>query len=104
MFCPKCGESLDQVDGVWACRRGEMPLSGHLSAEFTEIYVLKIRASEPHRATFQWGGTWYCPGCGVRFEEQAGMMTCDQCGQSLNEFLFELVEFHPHKDVNGKWR
>jgi predicted amidophosphoribosyltransferase len=100
MFCPKCGETLEQIDGAWTCRRGGMPLSPRLSAGFTDVYVLKTSTAQPGRATFLWAGTWYCPGCGIQTEEQAGTVVCPRCRQSLNEFLYDLIELHPHKDVN----
>jgi hypothetical protein len=101
MYCPKCGDVLEQINGVWTCRRGDMPLSNHLSAAFVDQYVLKIRANEHRPVAFRWGGVWYCPGCGIRLEERDGLVACHECGQSLNEFLHELIELHPHKDMHG---
>jgi hypothetical protein len=99
MYCPKCGDLLEQINGVWTCRRGDMPLSDHLSAALVDRYVLKIRASEHRPAPFRWGGVWYCPGCGVQAQERDGLVACHECGESLNEFLYELIELHPHKDM-----
>jgi hypothetical protein len=34
------------------------------------------------------------------------MVACHECGQSLNEFLYELIEVHPHKtgtDIGVEW-
>ncbi len=99
MYCPRCGQELERVNGVWTCTRGNMPLSPHLSAELTDVYLRKIRNAEFRPTTFKWGGVWYCPGCGVPLQERDGLMMCPQCGQSLNEFLFDLLELHPHKEV-----
>ena len=52
MFCPKCGETLEQIAGVWTCRRGDMSLSGQLSAALADVYVHKIRTAKPHPVTF----------------------------------------------------
>jgi hypothetical protein len=102
MYCPKCGDVLEQINGVWVCRRGDMPLSNRLSAAFEDQYVLKIRATEYRPAALRWGGVWYCPGCGVRLEERDGLVACHECGRSLNEFLHELIELHPHQDMHEK--
>jgi len=104
MFCPKCGDKMGQVNGLWTCRRGEMPLSPRMSEIFTDIYVLKNRPSEHRPITFKRGGLWYCPGCGVPAEERDGSVTCNQCGQFLDEFLWHLIELHPHRTKNGSWR
>jgi hypothetical protein len=103
VFCPKCSEEMEQINGVWACRRGEMPLSLHMSTAFTDVYVLKTRTSD-RRATFKWGGVWYCPGCGVPAEEREGSVKCNRCGRFLDEFLYQLIEHHPHKMKDGSWR
>lgn len=98
---------MEDINGVWTCRRGDMPLSPRLSAAFVDRYVLKSRAPAEHRrAAVRWGGVWYCPGCGVRLEERDGSVACHECGQSLNEFLYELIEVHPHKtgtDIGVEW-
>jgi predicted amidophosphoribosyltransferase len=101
MYCPKCGKDMEQINGVWTCRRGDMPLSERVSAAFVDTYVLKIRANEHKRTALKWGGVWYCPGCGVRLQEQDGLLACRECGRSLNEFLYDLIELHPHKNEPG---
>lgn len=97
MFCPKCGEEMEQSSGIWICGRGEMHLSALLSRAFTDVYLLKTRPPENQPVNFKVDGPWYCPGCGIPAEAQNGSVTCSQCGQSLNEFLWPLVELHPHK-------
>ena len=101
MFCPKCGDEL-VVDarGSLACERGGMQLSPHLAARLTDSFILKKRPSyEPKGADpkFRWGGTWFCPACGVRAKEEGGaVVRCPDCGRNLGEFLHELIELHPH--------
>ena len=104
MFCPKCGEEMQQINGLWACGRGEMPINALVSKAFTDVYILKIRTAEQRPVAFQMGGPWYCPGCGVPAEMRDGSLTCNQCGQSLDEFLWHLIELHPHRTKDGTWR
>jgi hypothetical protein len=43
------------------------------------------------------GGSWYCPGCGVEIPEiSPGNLTCPVCSRSVVEFVYALVEGHPH--------
>jgi hypothetical protein len=100
MFCAKCG---DEADGVWLCRRGNMPLSLHLTEQLLDIYLRTVRDSTP-KPRLSWGGNWWCPGCGSRLSEVDGLVECEQCGHPLNEFLRELVELHPHLTDRGLWR
>jgi predicted RNA-binding Zn-ribbon protein involved in translation (DUF1610 family) len=102
VYCPKCGDELEQADGVWLCRRGDMPLSSHVAQRLLNVYVRKVRDSVP-KPRLKWGGDWWCPGCGRRLSEEDGLVECKQCRQSLNEFLYELIEVHPHRTHGGLW-
>lgn len=97
MFCPMCGDTLVNVNGELTCVRGGMGLSRDMERRLAECYVARSRRPREARATFQWGGTWHCPGCGVRAEEREGTVRCPQCGLCMNEFLFLLIERHPHR-------
>ena len=44
---------------------------------------------------------WYCPSCGTPTD---GEMRCPDCARSLRDFLYDLVELHPHTDGKGGWR
>jgi hypothetical protein len=91
------------VNGEWTCLRGGMGLSEIVSRGMMDVYVKKSRSSVERPSTFTWGGVWYCPGCGIQLSEHEGLVACGQCGQSLNEFLWQLVELHPHTDGHGNW-
>lgn len=96
MFCPKCGDELRNVKGELTCARGGMGLSKSMERRLLECYVLKSRVPTESKVSFLWGGTWYCPGCGVKAEEREGRVRCPQCSLNMNEFLHQLIEVHPH--------
>jgi hypothetical protein len=97
MFCPKCGRELVDTGRELTCLSGQMGLSQRMAARLIECFVLKAREPRDVRAGFKWGGTWFCPGCGVRArEEESGVVRCPVCRSNLGEFLYELIELHPH--------
>jgi hypothetical protein len=97
MYCPRCGRELVDTGRELTCLRGNMGLSQRMAARLTECFVLKTREPREVRASFEWGGTWHCPACGVRAqEEEPGVVRCPGCRRNLGEFLYELIEFHPH--------
>lgn len=97
MFCPKCGDTLEDVNGELTCVRGEMGLSRDMACRLSERYVTCTPAPQDSRAAFRSGRGWYCPGCGVRAEENEGVVRCPRCKLPMNEFLFLLTELHPHR-------
>jgi uncharacterized Zn finger protein (UPF0148 family) len=97
MFCPKCGEQLTSHAGELFCERGQMGLSRNLENGFTECFVARARRSSRKPFGFRVGGTWFCPGCGVKMIEDAGLVSCPACQESLNEFIPPLIELHPHR-------
>ena len=97
MFCPMCGEEMSDVNGVLTCVPGEMPLSQRMQQSLIECFVDQSRMPREAKARADVGGTWFCPGCGVRVEEKEGRLVCPSCSRSLNEFLFALIELHPHR-------
>ncbi len=102
LFCPRCGDRLVDIQGELTCVAGGMGLSKVMASRLTDCYVSKSRRpSERDIAfpdiAFRWGGEWYCPGCGVRAQEFArGRIVCPNCQSCMSEFIYELVEFHPH--------
>jgi rubredoxin len=98
MYCPVCGDELAVVTGTLTCVRGDMPLSDDLSAGLTEAFALKVRPTQ-RRLSFIPGGNWYCPVCGVGMIATDGSVTCPSCGGLLNDFVYPLIEFHPHRNV-----
>jgi hypothetical protein len=92
MYCPHCGRIMTLIDGVFTCVYGSMPLSQRMHATLAERYPLV----NPRKPGIQIGKhltRWFCPGCGVPLERG---MTCPDCGKSLHDLLFPLVELHPH--------
>lgn len=94
MYCPHCGREMRLVDGVFACDAGGMSLSPHLHGILTQRFPeqrLRPSGVEVGRRLTR----WFCPGCGVPLGPG---MVCGQCGQSIQDLLFQLVELHPHAE------
>ena len=109
LHCPKCGDQLrTTVGGELTCERGGMPLADELAQRLRDCYVLEVR--RPRDVVFQYngrphgiGGTWFCPGCGVKLREDSpGDLRCPACERSLVEFVHSLVERHPHLGDSGQ--
>jgi len=88
---------MTKTNGEAFCEAGEMYLSQRLTHRLEECYVAKIERPREFQFSFQVGGDWFCPGCGVRTPEESGVVRCPECGLSINEFIHELVERSPHK-------
>ena len=73
-----------------------MGLSQHLERRLTECFILRVDTPREFKFSFNVGGSWFCPGCGVPTVEEGGFVRCPQCELSLNEFIHALVELHPH--------
>jgi rubrerythrin len=86
-----------------------MPLSQVLQKRLIECYVDHTATpkavpftynSKPHPV----GGDWFCPECGVKIEETSpGEVKCTICGHYITEFIYQLIERHPHKTPQGTW-
>ena len=51
-------------------------------------------SEEPTKAV---SGDWFCPACGVAMNPDPGFeIRCPNCDRTLNEFVYELIEFHLH--------
>lgn len=100
MYCPKCGEPLEKRSGAWRCTSGGLEFSVNfgdmLEARFAGGYRPGRRS--PGRMQID---LWYCPSCGCPTEDN---MSCPLCNQTLRDFLFTLVDLHPHADGRGGWR
>ena len=97
MFCPKCGDPMRVKDGTLTCDAGEMELSKALNDSLAEVFVAKTRRARAH--ALNWGGEWFCPGCGVAASRDKDHVRCPRCGEYLDEFLHALIELHPHRTV-----
>jgi rubrerythrin len=101
MYCPKCGDVLRRhPNGELTCDRGEMALAQALESAFQECFVDRTRIPRDDPFPYGIGGSWWCPGCGVRAEERLrGDLRCPSCGVSFREFIVHLVEIHPHRPL-----
>jgi rubrerythrin len=101
MYCPKCGDSLEEQRGVFRCERGEMELSPFMAERLYSGFVSKTEEPEDFRFTqagYRFGGKWICPGCGVLMhEEEPGAVRCPQCRRNIGKYLRQLIELHPHE-------
>jgi predicted amidophosphoribosyltransferase len=103
VFCPKCGKAMELADGTFACVSGEMPLSQNLHDRLCEVFIRRTHSARS--VTLNWGGSWFCPGCGVAAETGRAHVRCETCGEYLDEFLHALIELHPHRRPDGEgWR
>lgn len=100
MFCPKCNNVLTKPNKEAICASGEMYLSEHLTNRLEECYIVKVSIPCELKFSFQVGGKWFCPGCGVQETEFDGFVRCPVCDLSLNEFIYELIERSPHNNLN----
>jgi DNA-directed RNA polymerase subunit M/transcription elongation factor TFIIS len=103
LYCPKCGDAFKETEsGGFICERGQMELSERMSQSLSECYVENKRRPK----TFNYesdikysriGGSWFCPGCGVPINETSpAKLICEKCDKNLLEFIYQLVELHPH--------
>lgn len=99
MFCPRCGSEAVLADGALVLARAGWDMSVHVSEGLLAVYVAgeEPRTRRVTRGSNRWGGTWFCPGDGVQAVEADGMVSCPLCNRPMNQFLYELTEFHgPH--------
>ena len=94
MYCPYCGREMSLVDGVFACTAGAMPLSRAMHATLTGRFP-HHRPRPPGMGVGSRLARWYCPGCGVPLDPE---LVCSECGQSISDQHFALVELHPHRE------
>jgi hypothetical protein len=100
VFCPKCGAPMIVKDGTFRCVPGEMQLSKNLHDGLSEVFVTRTRKARPH--ALNWGGGWFCPGCGIAAAADKEHVQCQSCGEYLDEFLYALIERHPHRAGDGE--
>lgn len=86
-------------------------MSRHLESSLRACYVDMIRQPKEPPALSEMkykgggGGRWFCPGCGVSTEEKIPWnIRRPQCGRSIWEFVYQLIEHHPHRSKDGRWR
>lgn len=96
MFCPKCGDALDEVNGMLTCVRGNMVLTVRMRTDLDDCFVSRTRMPPERAFDFHLGGNWFCPGCGVKMVETAGAIICPKCQRNMSVFLKHLIDLHPH--------
>jgi hypothetical protein len=117
MFCPKCGDEMIRKDGVWSCVAGENGFSevvDRILSERFASHVPSVHRSETRKtvrisrispkggdSTIVYVDPYYCPGCGVILKKD---MTCPDCGVSIRDLLYPLVELFPHRARDGSWK
>ena len=99
MYCPKCGRKMDLLDGTLTCTAGNMPLSRHLQQLLLEAFPDENTPLKDPLVGAQLG-RWFCPSCGTLLPKDK---VCSSCGRSLTmNQVYNLVEFHPHLEEDGK--
>jgi hypothetical protein len=96
LYCPKCGDKLKTTSHGPYCQRGDMYLSQLLERRFVACFILEVTNPREFQLNFRVGGNWFCPKCGIQAQENNGFVRCPKCKANLNEFMYPLVELHPH--------
>ncbi len=81
--------------GTLKCASGDMQLSPRMHDVLSEVFVARTRRASSR--ALNWGGQWFCPGCGVPMKTDGEHVRCETCGEYLDEFVHGLVELHPHR-------
>lgn len=94
VYCPCCGESMTENEGVLSCENS-------LEMSPADTQALKTWISQkPEEQLFgyQVGGSWFCPACGTSCsEEKRGLVQCPNCRRSLSVIMRTLVERFKHE-------
>jgi rubredoxin len=101
MYCPRCGDGMEETKGTFVCVRGNMPLSPYIAKHLYAVFVSNSEDSKdfiPNRVGRKLGGTWFCPACGVQMTEEApSVVSCPSCGRNMaKKYVEQLIELHPH--------
>lgn len=83
---------LETVDGM-TCQRSGMVMSRRLRDGLSEVFITRVRAGRRSRDDVRLGGNFHCPGCGTAMHDAE----CPSCGGVLDEFIWQIVELHPHQ-------
>jgi NADH pyrophosphatase NudC (nudix superfamily) len=101
LCCPRCGDPMH----LTARRAGDTPLlefrcprGGEYSANLTDLLIgiYLTHTADAGRRPGRWGGSWFCPACGVATEHHDGGVVCPRCGIALDSLMFYLIELSPH--------
>lgn len=97
-YCPKCGSTVALVNGVWRCGGG-LDFSIDLGKRLTAAYEAghqpgKIPDCSPGVNVL------FCPACVSQLDPDG---RCWTCGRSFKEFVYAMIEYHPHPGSTGGW-
>ncbi len=98
LHCPFCGDELSaSALGELECKRGDMQLSKELERRFRDVFEFSLRPAKRSPLDVR-SGRWYCPGCGAQLElAEDGIYRCPNCCKTIGEFVYPLIELHPHR-------
>jgi rubrerythrin len=82
----------ESADGM-TCTRSGMVMSRRLRDGLTDVFITRVRAGRRSRDHVRLGGSFYCPGCGTAMRDAE----CPNCGGVLDEFIWPIIELHPHQ-------
>ena len=97
IYCPKCGSQMDTSGREFTCHRGQMGLSQRMRDELIAGFITPGVQTPPRAWSIGIGGAWFCPRDATRMVESDGVLACPQCGRSLNQYVYQLIELHPHR-------
>ena len=102
MHCPKCGEPMETGGPEYRCLPGDMSLASGVERDLVQGFLDPGIQAPPKPWNLGMGGPWYCPRDGAAMSESDGILACPVCQRSLNEYLYRLVELHPHREWSGR--
>lgn len=80
------------------CPKGDMSLSPKMREYLTEAFITDVVSWDVKPASFQWGGSWFCPRDGSRMIENDGVVRCPACERVFpGPLMHQLTELHVHR-------
>jgi rubrerythrin len=74
-----------------------MELSTNLERRLKDVFEASSQGSKDNHPLNYASGNWFCPGCGLHLEKASdGAYRCPLCNRTIGQFVYEIVEFHPH--------
>ena len=99
LFCPRCAAPFETTGPEYRCPVGNMLLSRVMQRGLIAAFIDPGVDELPRPFRVGIGGTWFCPRDRSLMEENAGIIACPECHRSLNRYVIQLVELHPHAPV-----
>lgn len=99
LHCPWCGDPLVETADGLTCLAGNMELSENMRQALTTAFGPGGATDNTPWQRYMPGGAWFCPACGTPMETADYSVNCHRCGRTLNRYIYQLVERHPHADV-----